>query len=392
MDGTAINDGLQPIDAATPFLAGNVQFLPADASVQAPPAHPIPPLIPQQIVGPALMSLSSFSRQTRPENIWCLLPLSHSLMPVYRKAKLMVNKILNHPGIVDQDFFLIRIQFVKVRWWIRANAKGTLEKPEPKVVTTLAQGLTSPEDGNVEFQAISADGSVKSLFAHRSVLTFKSDVFKQGDHPPCPPKSTLLNPEEFESGFKEGIDPVVVLPNQCPRRVIHSTLKYEPLHVLLYYLYSGNVLFTTSVTIDDHLDMPIADAEAIFAGAHFYDISSLKGKAAAFLAGTCNEHNIVSRFFGDYALIYDELFEAYSRPFCRYWGQLKDTDEFDNTFEVRDTKEMTREELVRQVMYLDKVNRRFREFAKGFSMDCGTDSYYPMRAATPQQHYAMHQY
>jgi len=59
-----------------------------------------------------------------------------------------------------------------------------LEKPQAKVVTTLAQGLTSPEDGNLEFQAFSVDGSVKSLFAHRSVLTFKSDVFKQGDHPP----------------------------------------------------------------------------------------------------------------------------------------------------------------------------------------------------------------
>ena len=96
----------------------------------------------------------------------------------------MVNKILEHPGVVDQDYFLMRIQFVKVRQRIRANAKGALEKPEAKVMTILAQGLTLPEDGNVEFQAVSLDGSLKSLFAHRSVLAFKSGVLKQGDNPP----------------------------------------------------------------------------------------------------------------------------------------------------------------------------------------------------------------
>jgi len=207
-----------------------------------------------------------------------------------------------------------------------------------------------------------------------------------------PLNTTLLNQEEFESGFKEGIDPVVVHPNQCPRRVIQSTLKYEPLHVLLYYLYSGKVLFTTSTTIEEHLDMPIADAEAIFAAAHFYDISSLKEKAAAFLASTCNEHNILFRFFGENGLIYDELFEAYRKPFLRYWELVKDTEEFDNVFEVRETKEMTREEIVGHLVYLDKVNRRFREFTKGFSMDCNTDNGYPMRPATPQLHYAMHQF
>ena len=77
MDGTAIDDGLRPIDGPTPFLPGNLLFPLADASVQAPPALPIPPLIPQQIGGPSLMSASSFSRQTRPEEIWCLLLLSH---------------------------------------------------------------------------------------------------------------------------------------------------------------------------------------------------------------------------------------------------------------------------------------------------------------------------
>jgi hypothetical protein len=165
-------------------------------------------------------------------------------------------------------------------------------------------------------------------------------------------------------------------------------MRYEPLHVLLYFLYSENVLFTTSIAIEDTLDMPIADAEAIFAAAHFYDVSALKEKAASFLATTCNEQNILSRFFGEYGLIYDELFEAYKKPFCRYWGQLKESEEFENVFEVRDTSGMSRDEIVGHLAYLEKVNRRFRELAKDFSMDSNRHNGIPVG---PLQPFAMAQ-
>lgn len=294
----------------------------------------------------------------------------------------MVTNVLNDVGVVNQEFFLIRVQFVENPQRSGSDAQGTWQKPDGNVLTTLAQGLTSPEDGNVEFQAISGDGMVNRLFAHRSVLSFKSDVFKKGN----PLSLAFSNPEEFQSGFK-GVDPTAVHPHQCPRRIIQSTLRYEPLHVLLFYLYSDNVLFSTSTTIEEHLDMPLADAEVIFAAAHFYDIRLLKDKAAAFLANTCNEHNILSRFFGEYGLIYDELFEAYKTPFCRYWGQLKNSEEFDNVFEVRDTKGMSREEIVGHLTYLEKVNRRFRELAKGFSMDYNGDV-----TSVSMQPFVMHQF
>lgn len=184
------------------------------------------------------------------------------------------------------------------------------------------------------------------------------------------------------------MDPDLVLPTQCPRRIIQSTLKYEPLHALLYYLYSDIVLFSTSLTIDWNLDTPFADAEAIFAAAHFYDIPSLKDKAASFLAKTCNENNILSRFFGEYGLIYDELFEAYKAPFCKYWGLLRNSEDFENVFEVRDTKGMSREEIIGHLVYLEKVNKRFRELAKGFSMDSCRENCGPVALqAFPMQHY-----
>ena len=81
MDGTVIDDGLQPIDGTTPFLADSLLFSVPDTLVQAPPAAPVPPLIPQQqigmTIGPSLNPRSSFSRQARREKIWCLLPFSY---------------------------------------------------------------------------------------------------------------------------------------------------------------------------------------------------------------------------------------------------------------------------------------------------------------------------
>ena len=60
--------------------------------------------------------------------------------------------------------------------WIGADTSIPNDVP-----TIMAQGLLCPDDGNVEFQAKSWDGSIKSIYAHRRILSIKCEHYKKGD-------------------------------------------------------------------------------------------------------------------------------------------------------------------------------------------------------------------
>ena len=67
----------------------------------------------------------------------------------------------------------------------QSNVKGDWSSAETlfpnDVLTAMAQGLLCADDGNVEFQAESWDGSTKSLYAHRQVLSTRCEHYKMGD-------------------------------------------------------------------------------------------------------------------------------------------------------------------------------------------------------------------
>ena len=158
----------------------------------------------------------------------------------------------------------------------------------------------------------------------------------------------------------EGIDPVVTNLNQCPRRIIPTPEKYEPLHAMLYYLYTDNVLFSTNTTIKDPLGMPVCDAEDVFKIAHLYDLPELWEKALHFLVETCHSGNIISRVFGEFALTYDDVGKAYEKVFSQNWNELRETKEFDDFFDALDQKDRTQ---------IIAVNRRFRGMVRHLRLD-----------------------
>jgi hypothetical protein len=143
----------------------------------------------------------------------------------------------------------------------------------------------------------------------------------------------------------EGIDPVVTSSNQCPRRVIPTPEKYEPLYAMLYYLYTDKVFFTTDTTISYFLDMPVCDAEEVFKIAHLYDLPKLWEKALHFLVETCHSGNIISRFFGEFALTYDEVGKAYEKVFSQYWNEFEEIKEFDEFFDTLEEKYWSKEKI-----------------------------------------------
>lgn len=138
----------------------------------------------------------------------------------------------------------------------------------------------------------------------------------------------------FESGFLEGSNPLVGNSNHCPRRIIHSIEKFELLHAILYYLYTGKVLLGADSTIAETLCMPVCDVEDLFAIAHRFDIPKLREKALNFLVESCDSKNIISRVFGEFALTYEEeVGEAYAKVFRRHWNEIRKSKELDDLLE-----------------------------------------------------------
>ena len=68
-----------------------------------------------------------------------------------------------------------------------ANLKGDWSKDERTfpfdILTTFANELRSPDDGNVEFQAKSLTGETKSLYANRTILSRRCEYYRTSSSP-----------------------------------------------------------------------------------------------------------------------------------------------------------------------------------------------------------------
>lgn len=141
----------------------------------------------------------------------------------------------------------------------------------------------------------------------------------------------------FESGFREGDSTQrsgvsnslqESVASQCSRHVIDSIENFELLHSLLYYIYTDRVCFSTDSTVEQSLQIPVCDAEDVFAIAHRLGLEKVREKALAFLTETCDVTNIISRVFGEFALVFEDVSREYEKLFYLYWEEVKEAKEW----------------------------------------------------------------
>jgi hypothetical protein len=139
----------------------------------------------------------------------------------------------------------------------------------------------------------------------------------------------------------------------APRRLVKIPDDFDLFHIILFYLYTDRICFTT--TPEKQFDIPVTDnAEGIYAIAHRLMLDSLVPKAIKFLDHTCTSRNITSRLFGTVATSYELVVEAYDAFFMKNWDAVIQTKEFEEFF-----KEMENdpEEYIR-------VNTKLREMIR----------------------------
>jgi hypothetical protein len=146
----------------------------------------------------------------------------------------------------------------------------------------------------------------------------------------------------FESGFVEGVSPELD-PNensqaQCMRKVIRTEVRFELLYLILHYLYTGNICFSTNLDAEPPTGMPnYCHPEEIFSIAHQFGLEDLQKKALDFLKETCDARNIVERTFGEFGLVHEEVGKMYKDFLLSNW-------EFIENCELTDYVEKLEEE------------------------------------------------
>jgi hypothetical protein len=133
--------------------------------------------------------------------------------------------------------------------------------------------------------------------------------------------------------------------------------EFDVLHNILYYLYTGIIVFDTSPEgFDPSEHAPRAvDAHAIYAAADRFLLTGLKQKVFEFLQESCTVENITLRVFGDCARIHDQVTEFYNHFFIEHLGTVVTTFDYKNFFqEVEGWSAKRRAE----------VNTQFRELAE----------------------------
>jgi hypothetical protein len=109
----------------------------------------------------------------------------------------------------------------------------------------------------------------------------------------------------------------------------------EAFHNILYYPYTGVVVFATSPEeFEPTQNAPKAvDVHAIYAAADQFLLTDLKEKALAFLITTCNVDNITSRVFGECAKMHDEVTEYYDKFFRLQFSSILKSPEYRDFFQ-----------------------------------------------------------
>jgi hypothetical protein len=145
-------------------------------------------------------------------------------------------------------------------------------------------------------------------------------------------------------------------PGLSWRKIYYLHDDFELFHILLVYMYTDRVCFTTSPTLIQAVDIPITDdAEGVYALSHRFGLDCLDRKAFHFLQATCDVGNITARTFSGFAAEHREVGEMYDAWFLRHWDEVKETAEFEKYF---DDLEEDNEKLVR-------VTKKFRKMMKG---------------------------
>lgn len=134
--------------------------------------------------------------------------------------------------------------------------------------------------------------------------------------------------------------------------------EYELFHLVLFYLYTGRIIFSSSPDPNQSPDaeIPITDrAEGIYATSHRLKLNSLDEKAFHFLKATCTVPNITGKVFSKFAEKHERVGQMYDEFFLTNWRKVLDCREFDAFFEDLENGDF--EEYVR-------VNKKFREMIR----------------------------
>jgi len=199
----------------------------------------------------------------------------------------------------------------------------------------MAQGLTEPNEGDVEFIAQSIDGQEGKLYASSRILSSTSDYYKT---------STTFRsfcswlPKCFASGFSEGISN----PRACEsptsetgnhRRVIPTDIDFDTLRNILHYLYTNQITFHSKPGKQQTTGPRTVDVERIFEAADRLLLADLVDKAWSFLHESCDIQNITARIFGEFPKRHEPLNLIYRNFFRTRLSLIVQTSEFEDFFD-----------------------------------------------------------
>ena len=143
-----------------------------------------------------------------------------------------------------------------------------------------------------------------------------------GDRPLTPPPSpTSLGPS-----------------SPIGRRVLFIQEDYELFHMVLIYLYTSRISFTTSSSpFPSHaattFQIPsTSNAEGIYAIAHRLGLEPLKAAAFHFLKSTTDLDNISERTFGEFACEHVSVGKWYDEWFLKRIAEIKMLQKFEDVF------------------------------------------------------------
>jgi hypothetical protein len=146
----------------------------------------------------------------------------------------------------------------------------------------------------------------------------------------------------FNSSFAEGrpsspptklITNGYTTPPLSSRRQVAVDDDYDLFHIVLFYLYTDRICFTTTSEYTSKTDLPsTTDAEGVYAIAHRLMLDSLMAKALHFLESTSNVRNITARTFGGFGAIHEEVGKLYDEVFVGLWSLVKHSSDFEDFF------------------------------------------------------------
>lgn len=149
-----------------------------------------------------------------------------------------------------------------------------------------------------------------------------------------------------------------------PRRQITVQDDYDLFKIILFYLYTGTVQFTTFPEIcSEENDIPTtANIVGLYAIADRLVLDDLSTKAAKFLGDTCTVRNITARAFSKFAATYEAVQKVYDEYLLGHWEDIIGGPEFEEFF--RDAED-DQEEFIRINTKLRAIIRRECEMRIG---------------------------